>query len=282
MRTSLSIAMGLAALVAAPAAAFAQDTSVGGSVSTTTETTTLPPPAPAPAAQPVPATTTTQTTTTTRVADADDGVSDHEKYAVGHLAVGYMGLNAIPIAEANGNAGTINAPVIGVRYWFNERFGLDVGLGLGWTGGSSETKNGDTTTTTDQAARFGLALHGGVPIAFASFKHYKFLVIPEVNLAFARSSVSPTNPDNSDITLSGFQLDLGGRIGGEIHFGFIGVPQLSLQATVGAAFRYQSIGASSDTPSASQSASAWSFGTTVQSDPWALFTNNISALYYFP
>lgn len=280
MRTSLSIAMGLAALVAAPAAAFAQDTTVGGSVSTTTETTTLPPPAPV--TQPAPAATTTQTTTTTRVADADDGVSDHEKYAVGHFAVGYMGLNAIPIAEANGNAGTINAPIVGVRYWFNERFGLDVGLGLGWTGGSTETKNGNTSTTTDQAARFGLAIHGGVPISFASFKHYKFLVIPEVNLAFARSSVAAANNTDSDTTLSGFQLDLGGRIGGEIHFGFIGVPQLSLQATVGAAFRYQSIGLSQDTPSRSASSSAWSFGTTVQSDPWALFTNNISALYYFP
>jgi len=24
------------------------------------------------------------------------------------------------------------------------------------------------------------------------------------------------------------------------------------------------------------------FGTTVQSDPWAIFTNNIAAIYYFP
>jgi len=75
-------------------------------------------------------------------------------------------------------------------------------------------------------------------------------------------------------------------IGGQIQFGFIGVPELALQASVGLNFRHQVWSASQDAannvPASSSSDRASNIGTTVQSDPWALFTNNISAIYYFP
>jgi len=56
--------------------------------------------------------------------------------------------------------------------------------------------------------------------------------VPEGTIAFANGTIkSPpagtaTVPDQE---LRGFKLDLGARAGAEIHFGFIGIPQLSLQ-----------------------------------------------------
>lgn len=296
MRTALSVALGATLVLGAPTA-FAQDTAGGtatgtvGTGGTLTTTTTEPQTAPAPA----PMTTTTTTTTTRRpaaAADDDDGTSDHEK-VVGKFAVGYLGLTQVPLSAGTaGNVATpatIDAPVVGIRYWLSEKMGIDAGLGLGVFSGGAEVVNGNTTTSTDRPSAFAVALHGGVPLVFAHQKHYKFLVIPEINIAHARRTVADNGPTPaSDLSLSGWRLDLGGRVGSEIHFGFIGVPQLSLQATVGLALSHQRWSSSQDQgpngPAQNQEATVTDtrFGTTVQADPWALFVNNISAFYYFP
>jgi hypothetical protein len=217
----------------------------------------------------------------------DDGLSDHEK-VIGRFAVGYLGVSDIPLPNEGGltniraDTGIVSAPVVGARYWINPRIGIDGGLGIGWSGGSSENVNGNTTVSTTVASRFGVLLHAGVPVALVSAKHYTFIVVPELNVGFATSSIAPppgAAPNTPNISLSGFKLDIGARAGAEIHFGFIGVPQLSLQATVGAAFTTQSKSAKRD--NVSQSISGTTIGTTVQADPWSLFTKNISALYYF-
>ena len=279
MRTVLSIAVGLALALAAPAA-FAQDTPPPAGDGT------LPPPK-----------VVTKTTVETGPAgvkkvEEDDPTSDHEK-VVGHFGVGYLGLTNLPIGTGGAIAtaavprGNVPAPVIGVRYWLSEKLGLDLGIGLGITGGSQEQVNGNNTNSQDQAGVFGLAFHGGVPIVLGHQKHYKFLVIPELNVGFATQTETPpanAAANTGDITRTGFHLDLGARIGTEIHFGFIGVPQLSLQATVGLLARRdawkvkQDVGNQTNSAAVSQN----SIGTTVQGDPWAIFVNNISAIYYLP
>ena len=279
MRTVLSIAVGMALALVAPAA-LAQE----GTVTPPAGEGTLPPPK-----------VTTKTTVETGAAGAkkedEDPTSDHEK-VVGHFGVGYFGITDIPIAAGSTGAvtrDTVKAPVIGVRYWLGEKLGLDIGLGLGINGGSTETVNGNVTTTTDQAGRFGMAIHGGVPLVLAHQKHYKFLLVPELNLGFATQTETPPNPTNApnapgDISRTGFHLDIGARIGSEIHFGFIGIPQLSLQASVGLRASHdgwkvkQDVGNQTNSAAVSQN----SIGTTVQGDPWAIFVNNISAIYYLP
>ena len=135
----------------------------------------------------------------------------------------------VSLATLNGDAQNANQLVtattvtpIGVRYWANAGMGYDLGVGLLFAGGSSETKSGGTTTTTDAPSAFGLVLHGGLPLALSTGKHYTFLVIPEANLGFASSSVKQ---GNNDISVSGFHLDLGARAGAEIHFGFMDIPR---------------------------------------------------------
>jgi hypothetical protein len=246
--------------------------------------TTAPPPATTTA--PAPMTASATVTTQKPAMEEATGDSDHDKM-VGHLAVGYLGTTSVPIATAGGagvGAASVTTPVVGVRYWVNPRIGIDGGLGLGWNGGSSETVTPTQTVTTNQASVFGVALHGGVPIALVSAKHYTFEVIPELNVGFATSTVSAQNvpagqPVPPDTKLSGFKLDIGARAGAEVHFGFIGVPQLALQGTIGASFSTESRSVKVDTSSSSSSSSR--FGTSVQASPWAIFTNNITALYYF-
>ena len=87
-----------------------------------------------------------------------------------------------------------------------------------------------TSVAVDAPAAWGLAIHGGVPLVFAHAKHYKFLIIPEINLGIThRTEKSNANPAPPDISHSGFRMDLGGRIGSEIHFGFIGVPAVRVR-----------------------------------------------------
>jgi hypothetical protein len=223
-----------------------------------------------------------------------DESPDHDRF-VGHFAIGYFGISQLPVATGfnggNGGAGgvvagTVNAPIIGGRYWLNRGLGIDAGLGFGMTGGSSEVvvnaNNQTTTTDTDHTSFFGFALHGGVPLAFAYGHHYTFELVPEATLGIASGTIKGTTVANTttpDTSLSGFRLDLGAHVGAEIHFGFIGVPELALQASVGLYVRRQSVKAKQDNNSASDGTTTIS--TSVGSDPWALFVNNISALYYF-
>ncbi len=281
MRRSMVCAAVTFGVLAMAGRAQAQDTTVTG----TTTVATPPPPAPtpppappAPVAKPAAAAPEPESTT-----------PDHEAL-IGHFGVGYFGVSQLPIAGVvagpMGGAGVVrdnvNAPVIGVRYWMSRMIGIDAGIGFGLTSGSTETVAPGSDTTTDKPSRLGLALHGGVPLAFASGKHYTFTVVPETTVGFTSGTIKGA-PGTPDTNLSGFRLDVGARVGAEVYFGFIGIPQLSLQASVGAYFRHEGYKVSTDTAAGPVSASDGTntFTTSVNADPWALFVNNISAFYYF-
>lgn len=234
-------------------------------------------------------TVTTQQTQTTQprttvVPLAVAGATDHDS-VVGKFAVGFMGVSSVPIPTGTGGGAMttqqVPAVTIGARYWMNEKLGIDAGLGLGWTGGGSEVQVGTTpTVNNDIATTFAFRVHAGVPYALAAGKHYTFLVIPEANIGYAGRTVKSPVPTVSDTDQNGFTLDLGARVGTEIQFGFIDIPQLSLQASVGAAFSYSRVKATTGGDYTRQSNTA--FLTSLQAAPWALFTNSISAFYYFP
>jgi hypothetical protein len=209
---------------------------------------------------------TTTTTTTTTV-----GPTDHSRF-VGDFAIGFLGLASIGIANAAGGIDQVNAPVIGGRYWLDEGMGIDAGIGFVFASSSAET--GDTSVDQPQPAAF--ILHGGVPFALADSQYFVFELIPELNVGFAGNTVN-----DGDLKLRGFRLDLGARAGAEVHFGFIDIPQLSLQAGIGVNLAYTSVSATDEVTDTETSVSSTSFGTTVGNDPWDIFTSSISALYYF-
>ncbi len=201
-------------------------------------------------------------------ADADDHLS-----VIRHFGIGYLGRRSIAIDAdpATGAVTTVDAPVIGARYWLDPLVGIDAGLGLLLSTGSSRIGN----STTDLQGYTVFILHGGVPLALAGSKHFSFQVTPELNLGVASSQRGGTGPD-----LTGFHLDVGARAGAEIQFGFIGIPELSLQAGVGVALAYDHVNIS---PAVGDSASVnhTALGTSVGNEPWNVFTGNVAALYYF-
>jgi hypothetical protein len=280
--------IGVSAAVALLAgSAFAQGVGVdaSGSVGTTDPATAqatsvsepaVPPPAPEPAPAPAPDATVQ--------ANSGNGVgvglpsaepvgdSDHSQ-VVGRLAVGYMGTQTMPLG-----AGTVTAPVIGARYWISNMLGIDAGLGFLWSTGSVEGPGGSV----DKADVTAFILHGGVPLSLADSGHFSFQIIPEMNIGFAGTGDSDAAP-NVENTTSGFLFNIGARAGGEIQFGFMGIPQLSLTGSVGLFLNHTSAGQEVNTDGnvVETTDSNTSLGTTLGPDPWDLFTGNISALYYF-
>ena len=195
------------------------------------------------------------------------GSSDHDA-VVGRLAVGYLGRNGVTIAGGT----VLPAPVVGVRYWLSDMLGIDAGLGFGLTSSSSEVMGMDV----DGPSGHVFIIHGGVPLSLASAGHFSFQVVPELNVGFAGTSQDAGAMTNK---FSGFHLDVGARAGAEIHFGFINVPQLSLQGSIGARLNMDST--SQTVADVDTSTSNFSFGTTVGDNPWNIFTSNVAALYYF-
>jgi hypothetical protein len=204
--------------------------------------------------------------------------SDHDAM-VGHFAVGYFGVSQLPIAvppvgpNVVPEGGSISAPVIGARYWFQRHLGIDLGLGLALSTGSESVNSTSSSVPTS----FGLAGHVGVPIAIVAISHYVFEVVPETLIGFTTGSLPGAG--SADQSISGFRFDVGARAGAEIHFGFIGIPQLALQGSVGLYFSFQSFSWSQTINHASVQSD--SLATNVGANPWAIFVNNVAALYYF-
>lgn len=225
-------------------------------------------------------------------AAATPGTSDHAQM-VGRLAVGYFGIATMGAgtnlaAGSNDTAYLVTgpAPVVGVRYWIDPMIGIDAGLGISMVGGTIDT--GVVNTPDVKRNSFtAFLIHGGVPLALASADHFTFEVIPEVNVGFGSAKDDPNGAaTDGERKHSGFHFDLGARIGAEIHFGFIKLPQLSLVGSVGLRFDSDSGSTTDSTPAApaadvKSSSSRSEFHTTVGSNPWAIFTDNIAALYYF-
>jgi hypothetical protein len=217
-----------------------------------------------------------------RVAPGD---SEHDQ-VVGTLAIGYLGRRTMVVGCSPGTEGTqpgeacgggnrqnLNVPVIGIRYWISGLIGIDAGLGMAINSLSGSNPGGDIARPSSTA----FMLHGGVPLALASSGHFTFEVIPEMNLGF--SSYSMDLPAGT-LSGSGLHFDIGARAGAEIHFGFIGIPKLSLLGTIGLAFALED--SKSEAPGGGNTnRSEISFATSVQDSPWNIFTSNVAALYYF-
>jgi hypothetical protein len=64
-----------------------------------------------------------------------------------------------------------------------------------------------------------------------------------------------------------------------VFFGFIGIPELALSATLGLQFEYLRQAQSSGGIDANDT--TFSISTTVQNNPWDIFAGNVAARYYF-
>jgi len=182
-------------------------------------------------------------------------------------AIGYAGISLVP-----DGTGSLTVPALGLRYWSSPTVGIDVALGLGWTGGSTESGG----ISTDKSSVFGIIAQGGVPLVLSAHRHVTFQVIPYLTLAYGTTS---SGTGAAEIDFNGLRVDVGARAGFELFFGFIGIPELALSATLGVQFEYLRNAQSSNGMSANDT--TYSISTTVQNNPWDIFAGNVAARYYF-
>ena len=110
-------------------------------------------------------------------------------------------------------------------------------------------------------------------------RHTAFEITPEATVGFTTGTIPAPTPTVGPGSVSGALLRAGARAGAEVHFGFIGLPELALQATVGVYWRTEAYHLDQNgIPLGSVSTL---ITTSVNDNPWGIFTDTISALYYF-
>jgi len=203
---------------------------------------------------------------------AEAGPSDFDP-SVRRWAIGYAGISQVPVGSPM--IGVATVPALGLRYWSSPTMGVDVALGFGWAGGSTDVAG----TSTDKDGVFAFVLQAGLPFALATHKHVSFQVIPMASVGYGKQTISDPTGAGYDMNFSGLRVDVGARAGFEVFFGFIGIPELALSATIGAQFEMVKI--TQDVAGTSASDTTLSITTTVENNPWDIFTSNVSARYYF-
>lgn len=212
-------------------------------------------------------------TALTILAAASDKTSDHDR-VVKKVGVGFQGIQAVAL----GPDAELPAPIVGVRLWPNAKRGLDLGVGLGGAGSNGVEEIGSTKLETKNGGAVAVALHAGVPLALANEGHFSLQVVPEGRVALALGGVPA--PEGFDPTsFGGFSAQVGVRVGGEVHFGFIQIPRLALEGGVGT---YVGIRTGwTQTGGDRASSFSWSLGSREIAKPWDIFTGSVSARYYF-
>lgn len=217
--------------------------------------------------------------------------TDHD-LVVGHFGFGYFGQYDATLATSRSAGTTTPLQFVGIRYWFS-RVRLDLALGIGLGTGSAKRTTGDTTTSTDDASLLALGVRLALPFAVWVERHYTVFIGPEVVYAHAGETAPlagatlPGSTPPPDDTHKGDRFTLGVRAGAEIQFGFIGLPRLALDASLGLALDYttaKSTTTGAGVGGATQSTlerSRFSLTTSTSHQPWNIFISNVAAVYYF-
>jgi hypothetical protein len=219
--------------------------------------------------------------------EKEDRATDFSK-VVGRIGVAYFGGYDVPLGTSR-TPNTVATQMIGIRTFFSEKVGLDVGLGLGILSGSSELKQGTTSVKTDAPSTLAFSLKVGLPIVLASSRHYAFFIEPQALFGYAGETVKANaavgGPNAPDTKHNGTRFTLGSSAGAMVQFGFLGMPQLALDATVGLGLDIAN--AKTEGPATgggatfTRSASSVGFSTLSGSQPWNIFHSNVEVIYFF-
>jgi hypothetical protein len=274
VRASTILALAVGA-VGWSASAFAQPVApppaarASASVSTPTPSTPAPSAAP-PAVTPAPpdaassAAPGAEPVGPVPTADETPAASDHD------AVVGRIGIEArrfspgpMPLSLRPGfgcpaaGAGTADCRVdmgaLSVRYWRSRNLAFNAGVAFAAGGGRDGTVSRDTY--------LGVGPIVGLTVLLGNWRHLAVSATSELAYVW----FNPSLGDAGTTTV----LALHGALEGEVHFGFIGVPALSIGLLAGMAFQYESV---ADTR-------VWSVGVLGGDSVWGALSN-VFVRYY--
>jgi len=174
---------------------------------------------------------------------------------------------------------------VGLRHWTKDPFwkfknwGFDAGVGLVYGKSSVTAPQAGRLHSSDGPTLAGFGLHAGVPLAVTHHQHATFEVVPELDVIYAHETIPALDSGGDKTKYGGWSARLGARAGFEIYFGFVGMPQLAIEASMGAAITYDSVKA--EVGPIERSTRRWGISTARGSEPWSIFTGSVAALYHF-
>jgi hypothetical protein len=166
-------------------------------------------------------------------ADEIPAASDHDA-VVGHVGIEVRRIDASPFSLDLGPNGcpsvepqpcTVTLGAIGVRYWQTRNLALAGGLALGFGGGRDAGMGLDSYV--------GLGPLVGLSFLLGNWRHLAVAASPEASWIWFKPG--GTGASTTIVTLRA-------ALEGELHFGFIGVPALSVGLVAGLGFHYVSVG----------------------------------------
>ncbi len=252
----------LVAWLAVPFAAAAQTAAPPGApsaASTPSEAPVppAPPPATPPAAETAPPSSHAERVGPVPTADEKPAASDHDaivgrigvearRMVVGPLPL-TLGPNGCPAATTTpGEACTVAMGVLGVRYWWTRNLAFNGGLAFAAGGGRDAGQSLDTYV--------GIGPVVGLSLLLANWRHLSISASPELGFVWFRPG-----GDAPSTKL----VQLRGALEGELHFGFVGVPALTVGMLAGLGFQYESV----------PDARVWSVGVLGGDSVWGTLTN---------
>jgi hypothetical protein len=167
-------------------------------------------------------------------ADETPAASDHDA-VVGHVGLEVRRIDTTPFPLALRATGCLAAQAtpcavdlgaLSLHYWHTRNVALTGGLALGFGGGR------DTTRSLDTWKAIGPIV--GMSLLLGNWRHLAVSASPEAGFVW----FSPGGSGGSSTKL----VTVRGVIEGELHFGFVGVPALSLGLDAGLGFRWVSAG----------------------------------------
>jgi len=179
------------------------------------------PPAPGEAVGPIP------------ISDEHPAASDHDA-VVGHLGIQARRVDPGPLPLALrpglGCASDMSTPctvtlgALGARYWMSRNLAWNGYLAFGSGGGSSGAQGLDTY--------LGVGPILGLTLLLANWRHLAIAASPELALIWFR----PGGNGSGSTEL----FEVRAALEAELHFGFVGVPALSIGLLAGAELQYES------------------------------------------
>jgi hypothetical protein len=209
---------------------------------------------------------------------------------MGRWGLGYFGQMDVPIGWTGARAEGSSVPLqmVGARTWLG-RVRLDLAIGVNLQHGSNDVDG----TTTSQPSLYAWGARVAAPIALYSAQNFTVYLGPEI--AYGRATeTTPAVAENPvtgapakpEVDHSGHRFAIGARGGAEVHFGFMGLPRLALDATLGLSLDLTAgysdgIATKSYLPNGSASYSHVALQSFTSHQPWNIFITNVAAVYYF-